>query len=258
MTSAPALHIGVSTKAYFGWHRSLQWLDDIARVLEDRGALHGVEVFVIPSDPVLPAAVDRLAPLGALIGAQDVAWGEGALTGETSPRLLAELGVRMAEIGHAERRALFAETNEVIRRKTAAALDAGLQPLLCVGEAERVPSAQAVRLVVEQTLDAVRGREAELSRLALAYEPVWAIGAEHPADPAYVNDVVAGIRASLADESDAPAYVIYGGTAGPGLLAELPDVDGLFLGRRAHDPLAFAEVLDEATASAGRRLGASR
>ncbi|WP_207454424.1 triose-phosphate isomerase family protein [Herbiconiux sp. SYSU D00978] len=257
MTAAPALHLGVSTKAYFGWHRSLEWLDDIARVLEEHDA-HGVEVFVIPSDPVLPAAVERLAPLGALIGAQDIAWGEGALTGETSPRLLAELGVRMAEIGHAERRALFAETDEVVARKAAAALDAGLQPLLCVGETERVPAAQAVRLVVEQTLDALRNREAELSRVALAYEPVWAIGAERPADPAYVNDVVAGIRVALADEHGAPAFVIYGGTAGPGLLAELPDVDGLFLGRRAHDPRAFAEVLDEATASLRPRTGASR
>jgi triosephosphate isomerase len=237
---------------YLGYRASLDWMALVAETVVARPGLaeRGVTVFVIPSYPVLESAVRLLRPAGITVGAQDVSAGEGALTGEVSAGILAELGVGLVEVGHAERRRLFGETDAVVAAKTRAALAAGLTPLVCVGEAQRTEPAETVRVVVEQCLAAVSSNPSRLADIVVAYEPVWAIGAAEPAPAAYVNEVVAGIRAELAARSGAVAPpIVYGGSAGPGLLATLPEVDGLFLGRFAHDPANVALVLDEALAA---------
>jgi triosephosphate isomerase len=156
--------------------------------------------------------------------------------------MLAELGVSLVEIGHAERRALFGEDDGVVARKVRAAVDAGLTPLLCIGEQARTGPEEAAAVCLSQVRAAVAGDEELVRRLVLAYEPVWAIGADRPAAPDYVNAVAALIREGLG----AACPVIYGGSAGPGLLPQLPAVDGLFLGRFAHDAGNLGRVLDEA------------
>lgn len=259
MAHTRPLLIGVSTKMYLGYRASLDWMASVAETAAARPQLadRGVTVFVIPSYPVLESAVRLLRPAGVTVGAQDVSTGEGALTGEVSAGILAEMGVRLVEVGHAERRRLFGETDAVVAAKTHAALAAGLTPLVCVGEAERADPAQTVSVVVDQCLAAVSATDNagtadldRLGRIVVAYEPIWAIGADEPAPAAYVNEVVAGIRAQLADRSGGtPPPIVYGGSAGPGLLASLPEVDGLFLGRFAHDPANVAVVLDEALAA---------
>src|SRR6478736_5739797 len=126
-TSAAAdpLYIGVSTKMYLGYQQSLRWLSEVRAVVDSRPALaadRDVRVFVIPSFPVLAEAGNILVGSPVLLGAQNCAWGDGPLTGEVSPGMLAELGVSLVEIGHAERRKLFAEDDAVVARKVRAAV----------------------------------------------------------------------------------------------------------------------------------------
>jgi triosephosphate isomerase len=176
-----------------------------------------------------------------------------------SGRDLAAFGCRYVEVGHAERRRIFGEDDAVVAGKVAAAVRNGLVPMLCVGEEDRVDADQAAEFCrgqVERALADV-GPDAELpvSELVIAYEPVWAIGAERPAGADHVRSVCRQLRDSFADGDPRQLRVIYGGSAGPGLLTELGDaVDGLFLGRFAHDPQAFAAVVGEA----GRLVGAAR
>jgi len=254
-TEPQACLVGVSTKMYLGYQDSLDWLAAVRAVVAARSPLpSGLTVFVAPSFPVLESARRILAGSGVLLGAQNCSAGGGALTGEVSPALLAELDVQLVEIGHAERRRLFGETDAVVALKTAAATAAGLTPLLCVGETERGLPADAARFCFEQ-IAAALGQTVSLDDVLVAYEPVWAIGAADPAQPGYVNDVVARLRELLCSHEDTRRpRIIYGGSAGPGLLPQLDTVDGLFLGRFAHDPAGLGQVLDEAIQRADRSL----
>ncbi|MET1006893.1 MAG: triose-phosphate isomerase family protein [Propionibacteriaceae bacterium] len=239
--------VAVGLKTYLGYQQTLDWLDALAasaRVFADR-----LDMVVFPVSPALPAAVALGRRAGFTVGAQDVSeQPAGAFTGETPAGLLAELGVRYVEIGHAERRFLFGETSDLVVRKVEATVAAGLIPLICVGEGRignrtSVEVEQGLAQTIDQ-LEEVLPALHDLGPFVVAYEPVWAIGADQPAPTAHVRAVAAGLRERLLPFP--AARVIYGGTAGPGLFAELADAtDGLFLGRRAHDPAALAEVLSE-------------
>ena len=226
--------VGVSLKMYFGHSDALEWCRQVAALQVPEG----VELFVIPSFPAIPAALEIFGG-SVTVGAQDLFWEDrGAYTGEVSGAELAELGVGVVEVGHAERRRLFGETEEVVALKTAAALRNGLTPVLCIGEPERSPDAAAH--CIAQLEAALAGAPAR--RVIVAYEPVWAIGAAQPAPAEYIRAVTAELKKT-------GHTVIYGGSAGPGLLTALgDDVDGVFLGRFAHDVAALAAVLDEAAA----------
>lgn len=247
----PMVTLGVSLKMYFGYQRTLDWSAAIAeRIRQHADVQRGaIEVFVIPSFPMLAPALEIFAGL-ASVGAQNMFWeDEGAYTGEVSPAVLQEMGCQVVEIGHAERRRYFAETERNIADKTAAAWRNGLTPVLCLGEAERGSVEQAVEVCAHQLkASLVSARQAGLrGDLILAYEPQWAIGANQPASPAYIGDVCAALKARIAAEGLSSARLIYGGSAGPGLLTQLGGkADGLFLGRFAHDPLTFQSMLDEA------------
>ena len=250
------VYIGVSTKMYLGYQASLRWLSEVRSLVDDRPGLakdSQLRVFVIPSFPVLEQAARILAGSPVLLGAQNCAWGDGPLTGEVSPGMLAELGVTLVEIGHAERRRLFAEDDAVVALKVRAAVGHSLTPLLCIGEPDMLDAGAAADFCVRQVHAATGGDPGLLRRLVLAYEPVWAIGADAPAPPHHVNAVLTLIRAALGE--DCP--LIYGGSAGPGLLPQLPAADGLFLGRFAHDAANLGRVLDEAVALTQTRAPAS-
>jgi triosephosphate isomerase len=250
--------VGVSTKMYLGYQDSLDWLARLRQEVDTRPALEAGRVvpFVIPSFPVLPAAAGLLAGSPLLLGAQNCGWADGPWTGEVAPSMLAELGVRLVEIGHAERRRHFGEDDAMIARKVRAAADAGLTPLLCVGELERSEPAAAADFVHRQIRSAVDGDWDLAARLVIAYEPVWAIGAAEPADAGFVSDVVRQLRGQLAASGLGDLPVIYGGSAKPGLLPTLEGVSGLFLGRFAHNPANFGAVLDEALLLAEETAGA--
>lgn len=238
--------VAVGQKAYLSYAATVSWL--AAAGAPAREASDRVDVVVFPVAPALPAAV-ALGAGAYQVGAQDVSdRPAGAFTGELPAALLAELGVAWVEIGHAERRYLFGETPELVGRKITAAVEHGLSPLVCVGEGrlgetDPVPAAVAIQEAGVQLADALAWLPAN-SPFLVAYEPVWAIGADRPADVEHIRTVAAGLRERLSGHP--AARLVYGGTAGPGLYAELRDAaDGLFLGRRAHDPTAFAAVLAE-------------
>ena len=239
--------VGVSLKMYMGLARTRAWIEALRRTIEDGGLPVGVELFVIPTFLSLADARDALSGTAVALGAQDVFWeDEGAYTGEVSAPMLAEAGCRFVEIGHAERRRIFGETDEIVCLKVAAAVRAGLVPLLCIGETTRGSPDDAIRDCARQFAAATAGLDPAAS-VVVAWEPVWAIGAPEPADATYIRAVAGGLRALLADRR--ATRLIYGGSAGPGLLASLGDaVDGLFLGRFAHDVGSLRRVLDEAAA----------
>lgn len=247
-TSNTRILVGVSTKMYLGYRDSLDWLERLQHEVDTRPALAAGRVvpFVIPSFPVLPAAARLLAGSPLLLGAQNCGWADGPWTGEVAPSMLAEIGVRLVEIGHAERRRHFNEDDAMITRKVRAADDAGLAALLCVGERDGGQPAAAADFVYRQIESAVDGDWDLAGRMVVAYEPVWAIGAAEPAAAAYVSDVVRRLRDQLTAAGVPGLPVIYGGSAKPGLLPDLEGVSGLFLGRFAHDPVNFGTVLDEA------------
>lgn len=234
--------VGVSLKMYMDHARTLAWLGEVAALARD-GRADKVELFVIPDFLSLYPAAGVLEGTDVKLGAQDVFQEDsGAYTGEISAPMLAQAGCRYVEIGHAERRRLFGETDAIVAAKCAAALRAGVIPVLCIGEPEQGEPADAVAFCAAQ-LQVVFDAIPADGPLLVAYEPVWAIGASKPAAPAYIRNVARGLRPLLKDR---PARLIYGGSAGPGLFTELEGtVDGLFLGRFAHDTAALATVLDE-------------
>jgi triosephosphate isomerase len=251
--------VGVSLKMYFGHTRTVEWCRAIRRIADTHEAVRSgrAELFVLPTYPSIPAALEILAPVVA-VGAQDVATADaGAFTGEVSGAELAELGCSIVEVGHAERRRLLGETSEQVSDKLAAALRNGLLPLLCVGEQVEGSVEDAIAAAVEQIERALQTADSAGADgpIVVAYEPEWAIGRAEPAPPVRVRAVSAGIRDHLAGlEGRHGSRVIYGGSAGPGLLTELgSDVDGLFLGRFAHDPDAVAAILDEVVRADGGR-----
>ncbi len=246
------LLIGSSLKMYFGHRQTLDWVRAVAAICTEHPATvsGAVEFFVIPTFPSIPAVVEIARPAGIAVGAQDLHWADsGPFTGEVSAAELAELGCTLAEVGHAERRSLFGETDEMVAGKTHAALRHGLAPVECVGEPDQGPAELAVQVCLDQLERALAPARAAGTggRLIVAYEPVWAIGAPTPAPPEHVRAVCGALREHLrADRLFPDAAVIYGGSAGPGLLPTIVDaVDGMFLGRFAHDPQAVRAVLDE-------------
>jgi triosephosphate isomerase len=254
----PRFLVGTSLKTYFTHARATAWAADVAQICRRHPAVTdgSVEVFVLPTF-VSIAAVRAVAADGPLrVGAQDVSAAEpGAHTGEVAAAELAEIGCALVAVGHAERRRDHGETDEVVSAKVAATLRHGLVPLICVGEPARGTADDAATACRDQVLAALQQARDEAlgGEIAVAYEPVWAIGAAEPADDEHIRSVCAALRTLVADTgSDTePLHgrVLYGGSAGPRLLTRIAgEVDGVFLGRFAHDPAAVRMVLDEAAA----------
>lgn len=188
-----------------------------------------------------------------LLGAQDCFWeSQGAYTGEVSPSSIRALGCTIVELGHAERRAIFNETDNQTARKAAATCAQHMVPLVCIGEvtAPGPIASQAVGQAVTECAVLVRAVLAAIpddAPVIFAYEPVWAIGQPKPAGVDHVAAVVQGIRAVIGSRSGT-ARVLYGGSAGPGLWGAGGlgrAVDGMFLGRFAHQIEGVREVVRE-------------
>ncbi|OYO17644.1 triose-phosphate isomerase [Enemella evansiae] len=237
--------VAVSLKMYLSAARTRSWVRSVVDLLGDPGP---VEVAPLPSFPVLESTAQTLADTAIAWGAQDCASSEaGAQTGEVSAEVLAELGCRYVEVGHAERRRLFAEDQATVLAKTRQVIQAGLTPLYCVGELEHRTPRAAAEICIEE-FDHLAADSPVLAGghpLVLAYEPVWAIGAAEPAPAGHAAEVCGRLREHAL--RTAPAVrVIYGGAAGPGTFTGLKEsADGLFLGRFAHDPHALATVVAE-------------
>jgi triosephosphate isomerase len=198
-----------------------------------------VQVAVAPPYTALHAVAGALAGSPVELAAQDVHWeAQGAFTGAVSPAMLADVGCRHAIVGHSERRQLFGETDEGVRRKVAALFAANVLPIVCVGEtlAER-EAGRTLEVVERQVRAALAGLPAAaLASLTVAYEPVWAIGTGKTATSGQAQEVHAAIRNILRELGGSAGDAVriqYGGSVKPENAAELmsqPDVDGALVG----------------------------
>jgi triosephosphate isomerase len=211
----------------------------IEAVLGGMPAGDSAECVVCPPFVYLHDVARELRESRVGLGAQDVsAEAQGAFTGEVSAAMLKDVGCAYVIVGHSERRALHAESDELVARKFAAAQSKGLVPILCVGEHLSEREAGATHAVVGRQLDAVLGLcgVAAFERALIAYEPVWAIGTGRNAAPEQAQDVHAFIRRRLAGRDAriaALVRILYGGSVKAGNAAELfamPDVDGGLIG----------------------------
>ncbi|HEU0027213.1 MAG TPA: triose-phosphate isomerase [Ktedonobacterales bacterium] len=208
-------------------------------ILDDLNAIEGVDCVLCPPAISIAAVHTVTQRSGVMLGAQNMYFAEkGAFTGEISPLMLHGL-CEYVILGHSERRALFGETDELVNRKALSAFAHDLQPIVCVGERlEDRDANMTERVITTQVRGSLAGLPPErLGELVVAYEPVWAIGTGRAATPQDAADVVAIIRALLAElygaEASAPVRVQYGGSVtatNARDLAAVPDVDGALVG----------------------------
>jgi triosephosphate isomerase (TIM) len=222
--------------------------------LSEIGEVNDVEIVIVPPFTSIPALAQtsEKAPFIRL-GAQNVHWERsGAYTGEISATMLRALFVKYVIIGHSERRSLFEETDQTVNRKVSAALEAGLRPIMCVGESLAERESGLVEKVLHRQVEVgLKGIAADhVSEIVLAYEPVWAIGTGRTATPEQAEETHAFIRSVLAglfDQSSADRIRIqYGGSVKPENTEDLmrkPDIDGALVGGASLDPRSFAQII---------------
>jgi triosephosphate isomerase len=211
------------------------------------------EICVCPPFVDLPAAVESAKGSGVAIGAQDVHWEkEGAFTGEISTAMLLAVGCTHVIIGHSERRQYFGETDDMVNLKLKAALEAGLTPIVCVGEVleerEAGLTEDVLRRQCLRAFHAISGKKA--GKLVVAYEPVWAIGTGKTATPQLAADAHSLIRSEAAkafsEEHANRLRILYGGSVKPenakALMAE-EEIDGALVGGASLDPKSFSAIV---------------
>jgi triosephosphate isomerase len=215
-----------------------------------------VEVVVAPPFTALHAVGKALEGSNVGLAGQNVFWESvGAYTGEVAPAMLREAGCGFAIVGHSERRQYFGETDETVARRVHASLRAGLVPIVCVGEtlAER-EAGKTLSVVERQVRKGLSGlAAAEIARLVLAYEPVWAIGTGKTATSEEAQEVHAHIRGVLramhGEETASGVRIIYGGSVKPENAGELmgkPDIDGALVGGASLKADDFARIVKSA------------
>jgi triosephosphate isomerase len=225
----------------------------VRQLAELLGALDDRDVLVAPPFTGLYEAVKAAVGTCVSVASQDVFWNtEGAYTGEVSPGMLADLGVKAAIIGHSERRQYFGETDETVSKKMRAALDEGLLSIMCVGETGVERDAGLTEKVLSTQLPAGVAcvRSHEVGSLSIAYEPVWAIGTGRTATPEVAQEAVAFVRvqvaAALGTEAARAVRILYGGSVGPDNIDELmaqPDIDGVLVGGASLKLDSFARIV---------------
>ncbi|GAX90775.1 triose-phosphate isomerase [Effusibacillus lacus] len=213
----------------------------------------GADMVVCAPFTALAALRDALTGSNLLLGAQNVHFAEeGAYTGEISPRMLTELGVRYVIIGHSERRAYFNETDETVNKKVHASLKHSLIPIICVGEdLDQREAGQTFTIVEEQTRAAIAGVAAnQAAELVIAYEPIWAIGTGKSSTAQDANEVIGHIRKTLAhilDQETANRIRIqYGGSVKPDNIGEFlaqTEIDGALVGGASLVPDSYVGLV---------------
>jgi triosephosphate isomerase len=227
----------------------------IASLLPRVSSADGVDVAICPTFTVLQAMVESTRGSRVAVYAQNMHQAEeGAFTGEVSARMLTEIDVQGVILGHSERREMFGETDRALSQKVPVALEAGLLPVLCVGETEeereRGDTERKLRHQVQEDLAKVE--TARLGDIVIAYEPIWAIGTGQVATAEQAQEAIAFVRALVADRSREQAEktrILYGGSVKPENAAELltlPDVDGALVGGASLDADGFAQIVDAA------------
>jgi triosephosphate isomerase (TIM) len=214
--------------------------------------VRGTEIVLCPPYLALKAVVELCLQSRIKVAAQNMhEEPRGAFTGEVAAPMLNEVGVRGVVLGHSERRTYFCETDEALARKLPAALGAGLEPILCVGETETQRDADATEEVLRRQLDADLASipDEQLVEVVIAYEPVWAIGTGRTATPEQAEDAIGFIRSVVRERSENAAdeiRIVYGGSVKPDNATELmgrAQIDGALVGGASLDPEAFADIV---------------
>jgi triosephosphate isomerase len=227
---------------------------------QETDKINGVDIAIIPPFTSLEKASEILGGTQKIrLGAQNMSpEAKGAYTGEISATMLRDLFVRYVLVGHSERRRIFGETDELVRRKAVTALASELRPILCVGETLEERQAGKEQAVLETQLQgALNGLTPEqLEEIIIAYEPVWAIGTGLTATPAQAQEAHQFIRNFLSKTSGselaAKTRILYGGSVTAENARELlsePDIDGALVGGASLDPRGFAEIVAAAVPS---------
>jgi triosephosphate isomerase (TIM) len=233
-------------------YKTIAQAEEYIQGLLPRVSAAGADIAICAPYTALQALVDSTRGSGVTVYAQNMHEApEGAFTGEISAPMLTELDVHGVVLGHSERREYFAETDRALQAKVPAALEAGLVPLLCVGETEEERDAgetdRKLRHQVQEGLEKVE--TARLGDVVIAYEPIWAIGTGRNATPEQAQEAIGFVRALVADrdrEQAARTRILYGGSVKPENAAELlalPDVDGALVGGASLDPESFAAIV---------------
>ena len=216
----------------------------------------GTDVVICPPYTALRTVVERVSGSDMRVAAQNMhAEDAGAFTGEVSAPMLLELGVSGVVLGHSERRQHFAETDAALAKKVPKALEAGLLPILCVGETEEEREAGETQRKLRQQVqvDLAAVATADLADVVIAYEPIWAIGTGKTATPEQAQDAIAFVRALVHDRGTDVASrvrILYGGSVNAANAAELlglPDVDGALVGGASLAPGEFTAIVSAAT-----------
>ena len=228
--------------------------ESIARLAPLVTAATQAEVVICAPFVNLPAAIDAARDTNIEIGGQDVFWlKEGAYTGEVSAPMLAAIGCTWVIIGHSERRQYFGETDETVAKKTIAALEAGLKPIVCVGERLEQREAGSTDAVLATQFGGGLGGLTldQFASITIAYEPVWAIGTGKTATPemaAEAHRFLRGqVRGRFGDAAADACRILYGGSVKPdnikGLMAQ-EELDGALVGGASLDPASFASIVN--------------
>ena len=229
--------------------------DFLDRFLGDIGDLADKDIVICPPFTSLVTAVERCRRSPVRVAAQNMHEADsGAYTGEISASMLTSIGVEAVVLGHSERRALFAETDEALAQKLVSALRAELQPILCIGESEEEReeglTEDMLRRQLEADLEPVEDQH--LPRIVIAYEPIWAIGTGKTATPDQAEEAVGFVRSIVAardEEAAAQVRILYGGSVKPDNAEELlgrEEIDGALVGGASLEPADFLAICEAA------------
>ncbi len=230
-------------------HGTVASANALLETLTGRVQSGGPEVVFCPPYTLLPSALLVASGSEVAIGAQNCHWEEkGAFTGEVAPTMLAELGVRWVVVGHSERRQYFGESDQTAAARALAAQRAGLDVIFCLGETLGQRESGETMTVLERQSAVLSGLDP--ARLAVAYEPVWAIGTGRTATAAQAQEAHAALRRRLGELFGAQAAdtvrILYGGSVKPdnaAALLALPDVDGALVGGASLDVEGFCAII---------------
>jgi triosephosphate isomerase len=252
------LYFGSNLKMYKNIQDTVSYLHELSELTKDISR-DEMELFIIPSYTSLESATSSTDQSVIKLGAQNMCWEEqGQFTGEISPLMLQEIGIELVMIGHSERRHVFGETDPEENRKVRCALDHGFTTLLCIGETGEEKdygiSAEVLRTQLKIGFHDVPVDQ--VSKIWVAYEPVWSIGVNGtPATADYAEEmhkVIKGCLCEIFGEAGRNIPVLYGGSVNPSNADELivqPSIDGLFTGRAAWQADKFDKLIRSAKAA---------
>ena len=236
-------------------HKTVQDALDVAIGLKRKFYTFGeADIVICPAFTALSKVYDEISDSSIMLGAQDMYWEEeGAFTGEISPKMLKDVGVRYVIIGHSERRVYFGETDEAVNKKVKTALKYGMIPIMCIGERLEERDNGTTYEVLEKQL--TRGlkdfTKEEVSRIIIAYEPVWAIGTGRTATPGQAQEAHKFIRNFIEKhfekEAGSKIRIQYGGSVKPDNIAKLmaeEDIDGALVGGASLDVNTFVQIVE--------------